>query len=64
MCDCVVGPEKRTRQGHDSSEKRRGGSDSNAPPAKKKKTKTLDIDLPDAPRDGLFLPLKKVFQDK
>ncbi|XP_059151930.1 retinoblastoma-binding protein 5 homolog isoform X4 [Physella acuta] len=54
-----TGPEKRTRQGHDSSEKRRGGSDSSAPPAKKKKTKTLDIDLPDAPRDEIH-PLLNV----
>lgn len=44
--------DKRTRHSHDSDKKR---NQSDGPPSgKKKKTKMMDIDLPDAPRDGEF----------
>ncbi|KAH9504551.1 Retinoblastoma-binding protein 5 [Bulinus truncatus] len=51
--------EKRTRHSHDSDKKR--NQDSGTPSAKKKKTKMMDIDLPDAPRDEIhpILNVKK-----
>ena len=44
--------EKRTRQAHDTADKKRGQAETATPTAKKKKVKTVDVDLPDAPPDG------------
>uniref|UniRef100_A0A0B7AG75 Uncharacterized protein n=1 Tax=Arion vulgaris TaxID=1028688 RepID=A0A0B7AG75_9EUPU len=55
--------EKRTRQGHDflaGSERKRGQTDGNTSSSvKKKKTKTIDVDLADAPREEIH-PLLNV----
>ena len=44
--------EKRTRQAHDATDKKRGHSEGTPSASKKKKVKTVDVDLPDAPPDG------------
>ncbi|BFZ13683.1 hypothetical protein BsWGS_16722 [Bradybaena similaris] len=58
-----AGGEKRTRQSHDSpvsSDRKRGQlENSNPSSGKKKKTKTVDVDLPDAPKDEIH-PLLNV----
>ncbi|KAK3801186.1 hypothetical protein RRG08_028196 [Elysia crispata] len=51
--------EKRTRQAHDATDKKRGHSEGTPSASKKKKVKTVDVDLPDAPPDEIH-PLLNV----